>query len=325
MMSRLGYAVLVCGVVLWSPAARAEPPRFVLPLKCELGRTCAVQSYVDHDPTEGARDYRCGTRTYHNHNGTDFRVSSLAAQQAGVEVLAAADGTVERIRNSALDAMVPMGSVFERKGLECGNGVVIAHADGWQTQYCHMAKDSVRVRAGERVKAGQPLGQIGLSGNTQFPHVHFTVRHNGKVVDPFAHEAKPDACGSGNSLWREALPYLLRELLNAGFASGPVTMAKIESGELTAIPERDAPALVAYARAIGLQKDDVQQLKIVGPDQQVMAENTAAPLEGPKAQSMLYAGRKRPAGGWPGGSYEARYTVTNGGAIVLERRFAMSR
>ena len=318
-----GYALLVCGVMLFSPTARAEPPRFSLPLKCELGRTCAVQSYVDHDPTKSARDYRCGTRTYDDHNGTDFRVLDLAAQRAGVDVLAAADGKVERVRNSVADAMVPLDSKFGQKGFDCGNGVVISHGDGWETQYCHMAKGSVRITAGERVTAGQPIGQVGISGNTQFPHVHFTVRHNGKVIDPFAHEPKPDACGSGTSLWREPLPYRLRETLNAGFASEPVTPAKIESGEIPATPERGG-ALIAYVRAIGLQKDDVQRLRITGPGDQLLADHTATPLEGPKAQTLLYAGRKRPPNGWPGGSYEAHYTVTSGGTLVLEQQFKIS-
>jgi hypothetical protein len=286
-----------------------------------------VQSYVDHDPTQHARDYQCGSRTYNDHNGTDFRVPDISAQRAGVDVLAAADGQVERIRDTMADTLVSLGSAFATKGLECGNGVAISHGGGWQTQYCHMAKGSVQVTPGDRVKAGQPIGKVGLSGNTQFPHLHFTVGHNGRIVDPFAHGAKPGACGSGVSLWREPLPglaYQLRQLLNAGFASEPVTLEKIESGELSTSPQHDAPALVAFARAIGLQKGDVQRLQIVGPDREVLADHTAEPLEGPKAQSMLFTGKRRPAAGWQSGTYDARYAVTQNGAVVLERRFTLS-
>ena len=43
----------------------------------------------------------------------------------------------------------------------------------------------MQVKTDEVVEAGTVLGQIGLSGRTQFPHVHLSVRKDGKVVDPF--------------------------------------------------------------------------------------------------------------------------------------------
>src|SRR6185436_14989766 len=123
----------------------AEPLRLVLPVDCELGRTCFVQNYVDHDATSGARDYQCGTLTYDTHNGTDIRLPDSSALQAGVNVLAAAIGQVAGVRNDMDDRMVPMGRSFTDMARACGNGVVVEHRDGWQTQYCHMAKGSVRV------------------------------------------------------------------------------------------------------------------------------------------------------------------------------------
>src|SRR5262249_35663984 len=45
-----------------------------LPIDCEVGRSCVIQNYVDHDPSPNARDYQCGTLTYDGHNGTDFRL-----------------------------------------------------------------------------------------------------------------------------------------------------------------------------------------------------------------------------------------------------------
>jgi hypothetical protein len=137
-----------------------------------------------------------------------------------------------------------------------------------------------------------------LSGLTQFPHLHFTVRYHGRIVDPFAYEPSPGACGSGTSLWREPSPglaYRPRRLLNAGFASGPVSMTAIESGALKVPPGRGAPALVAFVRAIGLQTGDIQRLQIVGPDRALLADHAAGPLVRPRAQSMLFTGRP-PAG-----------------------------
>jgi hypothetical protein len=83
-----------------------EVPVFGLPIACELGRSCFIQNYVDSDPTSSAKDYQCGSLSYDGHNGTDFRVPSLTAQQEAVEVLAAADGRVLRRRDGMADISV---------------------------------------------------------------------------------------------------------------------------------------------------------------------------------------------------------------------------
>ncbi len=77
---------------------------------------------------------------------------------------------------------------------DCGNSLVIAHADGFETQYCHMAQGSLMVKPGDVVSAGQPIGDVGLSGDTEFPHLQITVRHDSKVIDPFAYDETESAC-----------------------------------------------------------------------------------------------------------------------------------
>src|SRR5262249_14978919 len=76
----------------WVSVSTAQGIDLGAPIDCEIGRTCFVQNYVDHDPSPGAKDYQCGTLTYDGHNGTDFRLPTLAAQRSGVNVLAAAEG-----------------------------------------------------------------------------------------------------------------------------------------------------------------------------------------------------------------------------------------
>jgi hypothetical protein len=300
-----------------------------LPIDCDVGRNCVIQQYLDHDSSSKARDYQCGTLTYDGHNGTDFRLPNLAARRAGVNVLAAADGQILRRRDGMPDISVSSGAMSSVADRECGNGVVIAHDEGWETQYCHLAQGSVRVRPGDRVTTGRPIGQVGLSGKTQFPHLHFTVRHQGQVVDPFAFGLAEGTCGGGTSLWtvsvRNLLTYQARTVLNTGFADGPVTMEQIEAGDV----ERTAPgpraaALVAFVRAIGLKADDVQRLSLVGPDKQMIADHSEKPLDRDKAQVLLFVGKKRPPGGWPAGRYQATYSVRRNGQIELERLFALS-
>jgi hypothetical protein len=326
--ARWPRATFLAAAVAAPFAATAQTIELQLPIDCEVGRSCFIQNYVDHDSSAEARDYQCGTLTYDGHNGTDFRLPTLAVQRAGVRVLAAAQGQVSRIRDGVADALQSAQSP-NSDDRACGNGVVIAHAGSWETQYCHMAQGSVRVKPGDRVAAGQPIGLVGLSGRTQFPHVHFTVRHEGRVVDPFAFGAPEGSCGAGAPLWspllRAALAYRERLVLNAGFAPGPVTAEQIEAGGAAASAVGvDAVALVVYVRVVGLRAGDAQRLSLSGPDGRVLAENVAQQLDRSKAQYLLFAGRKRPEAGWASGTYRASYSVTNAGKIVLEQSFALT-
>ena len=140
----------------------AQGPRFALPIDCVPGASCFVQNYVDHDPSPAWRDYACGARTYDGHDGTDFRVPSMAAVRAGVAVLAAADGVVAGVRDGMPDVSIRETGKEAVKDRECGNGLVLRHADGWETQYCHLAQGSVAVRRGQTVRAGERLGLVGL-------------------------------------------------------------------------------------------------------------------------------------------------------------------
>jgi hypothetical protein len=314
-----------CLLALAVPAtpAIADPPRLDLPLACDPGRTCFVQHYVDHDAGPGARDFTGGSRTYDRHDGTDFRLPSsvVAAGPQGV-VRAAAAGTVVRIRDDAPDVSVRETGLTAVAGAECGNGLVIAHADGYETQYCHLARGSVTARPGEAVTAGQAIGQVGLSGATEFPHLHFTVRRAGRTVDPFAPDGAGAATGDG-SLWdepvRARLAYRSGTVLDAGFSDGPVTMAALEAGAARPLGAR-AEAVVAWIRVIGLEAGDVQRLVVRRPDGRILADNRLPPLVRPRAQSLVFTGGKRPADGR--GAYVATFDVVRDGRVVIAHEFA---
>jgi hypothetical protein len=300
-----------------------------LPIACQVGTTCFIQNYMDGDPSSGVRDYNCGDRTYDGHDGTDFRLPSLAEQRAGVDVIAAATGTVIGVRDGMADISIRETGAESVKGRECGNGVVLTHAGGWVTQYCHMARGSIRVNKGQSVDAGAPLGRVGLSGDTEFPHLHFAVRLEQTKIDPFAYGAADGACGGGVSLWsaalRPELHYRQREIINTGFAAGPVTMEQIESGEARRHPPTpNSPALVAYGRAIGLEAGDVIEIAISAPDGSLFAQQRDNPLDHSKAQYFLMVGRKRHAAPWPSGVYTARYRVLRESKGVLEKTFTFT-
>ena len=298
----------------------APAPQLELPIACVPGRTCFIQQYPDHDPGPGARDYRCGQRVYDGHDGVDIRLPSIASQRKGVAVLVAAPGVVRGVRDDMNDVVLDRSNLASIKGRECGNGVVIAHPGGWETQYCHMARGSISVKPGQSVQPGEKLGMVGLSGDTQFPHVHLSVRHESTKVDPFAPALSPGTCGAGGGkmLWTAkaaaVLAYRETEIINAGFAAGPVSMDTIDQGS-TEKPTASSSALVFYARAIGLQPGDLVRLKVNQPDGTELVRSDT-PVDRAKAQWLSFAGKKRPVSGWPRGQYRAECSILRAGKIA---------
>jgi murein DD-endopeptidase MepM/ murein hydrolase activator NlpD len=241
-------------------------------------------------------------------------------------VLAAAPGRVIGGRNDMEDVSVKTVGKAAIAGKECGNGVVIDHEGGWRTQYCHMAKGSVRVKVGDQMTTGQLIGLVGLSGDTEFFHLHFTVRHREKIVDPFAYGAAENSCGGGRSIWAASLgeqtQYRPREIIDYGFAGIAPTMELIESGEIAKHPVTPgSDALVAYVRAIGLQAGDQQFLAVQGPGGAAVSAANLPALDRDKAQFLVIAGKKRTDAAWPAGRYSATYRVTRDGAEVLRKTF----
>jgi murein DD-endopeptidase MepM/ murein hydrolase activator NlpD len=63
-----------------------------------------------------------------------------------------------------------------------GNVIYIDHGDGKQTRYAHLS--TVRVSVGQRVQQGAVIGNVGMTGNTSGPHLHFEVWVNGTKANP---------------------------------------------------------------------------------------------------------------------------------------------
>lgn len=104
-----------------------------------------------------------GARWQAKHSGQDF------AAPTGTSVKAAHGGTV----------------VEAGWGGAYGNNIVIKHSDGVYTQYGHLSKFEVNV--GEQVNTKEEIGEIGSTGNSSGPHLHFEVRttpYYGSAVDP---------------------------------------------------------------------------------------------------------------------------------------------
>ena len=94
------------------------------------------------------------------HAGIDFRAPS------GTDIRSAGAGTVVK------------------SGWNGGYGrmVEIDHGNGLTTRYAHMSK--LRVKKGQTVETGDVVGEVGSSGRSTGPHLHYEVRRNGDAIDP---------------------------------------------------------------------------------------------------------------------------------------------
>ncbi|MBM2576168.1 M23 family metallopeptidase [Jannaschia sp. Os4] len=287
------------------PAA-AQDLLLVPPLDCTLGEDCDIQQYVDADPGPGAADFTGGPLSYDGHAGTDFRVADLEAMAAGIPVRAPADGVVRGARDGMADRAI--ADRAEVEGRECGNGVALDHGGGWVTQLCHMAEGSVTVAPGDRVAAGDVLGEVGLSGATQFPHVHLQVTRDGETVDPFVP-------GTG-AAWAEPVPYAPGGLLGAGFADAVPEYDAVKAGtaDASALP-LDAPALVLWGHAFGGRAGDEMRLTVIGPTGREVLATTVA-LERTQAELFRAVGRRLRAARWRGGDYVGTVELLRDGTVI---------
>lgn len=307
-------AALLLGLV-GGPAAALE---IGLPLACEPGVDCWIVRYVDHDPAPGFADHRCGRLGSDGHDGTDFALRDMPAMEAGVNVRAAAGGRVRAVRDGMPD-QPPDGTLRHDFGRQnCGNGVLLDHGAGWQTQYCHLRQGSVAVRAGEEVAAGQALGLVGMSGEANLPHLHLSVRRDGRKIDPFTGTGMEEACDVADTpLWqadlRPRLAYVAVPIAVVGLTDHPPEHREIVAGSVgsEALTSK-SPALVAYLLAYGILARDRIELAILGPDgDEIARADVTAAEDAPRASRSV--GRRRPDEGWRPGRYRVEAEVHRAG------------
>ena len=310
-MIRILPALAVCSA---ASAAAADAPRLSFPVDCTLGESCFIQNYFDRDPGPDYADFGCGALSYNTHDGTDIALQDLAAMEAGVPVFAAAPGVVSAVRDGMLDILPSEPGAPDLTNRNCGNAVLIDHGGGWETLYCHLRQGSVTVRKGDRVSAGTELGEVGLSGNTEFPHLHLELIKNGRSIDPF----QPDGgtiCGdTANAAWADGIEYVPGGLLAAGFAAEIPEFADVKAGAAhSGILPPDAPAIVMWVHLFGARTGDSLSFKIGGPGGELFRKSVL--LERTQARVFRAVGlRNRSA--WPPGVYTGVVRMLRGGSEI---------
>ncbi len=307
---------------------KTRPPKLDLPIKCTLGQDCFIQHYMDTDPSEGAADYMCGSLTREKHQGTDIRIQTIADMIRGVPVIAAAEGRVVNLRDGINDqyfedyAPEKMQAIINT-GL--GNAVIINHGGGWETYYGHLKKNSLTVRKGQRVRRGDILGYVGMSGLTDFPHIHFELRYRNKRIDPFTGDEPGKGCGeTRKNYWtdlaRQELAYQPTGFMATGFSeTKPMGRRDLESGKRSKeVLDPTAPALFFWSYYIGSRKGDQVTLLLKDPDGKILASHKAKPRPKHQITHTPFIGKKKPRSGWKRGLYRGEITIDRDGTLIKD-------
>ncbi|MFJ9409282.1 M23 family metallopeptidase [Streptomyces sp. NPDC101393] len=215
------WVVLAFGVNQRAARARANAAKTATPEPVEVaapvtGRWNALNSPADKVPSHGTRSY-----------GQAYAIDIVAEPEPGARpgfgwwplarrnddfpafgapLLAVADATVIRADDRQRDHLsrtswLALGYLFIVEGLfrsmggvrrVVGNHVILDLGEGTYALYAHLRRGSLAVRTGDRVHAGQQLGQCGNSGNSTEPHVHF------QLMD----DADPDTAAGTPFTWR---------------------------------------------------------------------------------------------------------------------------
>ncbi len=143
-----------------------------------------------------------------HHKGTDFGAAS------GTPVRSAGDGVVVRASYWG----------------HYGNYVMIKHNNDYSTAYAHLSK--MKVKVGQRVRQSQIIGNVGSTGRTTGPHLHYEVIYRGKHVNPQGIKQMPCARLNAGDLarFRQAKLEIEREV--AGIPLTPVSAPQIASAHV---------------------------------------------------------------------------------------------
>ena len=153
--NRLASSVISVGQELFLPGARMNPNElsrilgdlFMYPVQGRISSYFGERS----DPFTGVPNY---------HNGIDI------VNAPGTTILAAMAGTVAEVGFN----------------YNYGNYVILKHAGQYQTLYGHLTRSIVG--RGQMVQQGDKIGELGTTGYSTGPHLHFSIFHSGQPVDP---------------------------------------------------------------------------------------------------------------------------------------------
>ena len=233
-----------------------------------------ISAYVDQDKASDTfKDFNCGTNTYDGHGGTDISISPFNFYKMDndfVQVIAAAPGMIVDKHDGEFDKNCASTTIM-------ANYIVIQHNDGSRILYFHMKKNSlIKKDIGQSVVIGEYLGNVGSSGNSSGPHLHFEVwsgSTNATRVDPFS-----GTCNTlnANSWWTAQKAYKETQIVKASVNTTDIVLLPCpqtdilnESSQYT-IPFQGQGLAPGYAKFYIIIREELKGLtadmSILNPD-----------------------------------------------------------
>jgi hypothetical protein len=284
-------------LMLSSPLSAIE---LQFPVACRLMDNCWITNHVDLDRDKGhAEDYMCGSKTTDGSKSTHISLGSLSATKKNIPVIATADGQVTVARHN---------TEF------CGTRVLIDHGGGWESNYCHLNSKTLHVREGQHVKQNQIVGSIGVSGQTDWPHLSYALLRNGMVFDPFSGRTNLEGCSRASQpLWLAKMNPLYEpaHVASIGFNFGFLDGNKIKAGTLKAATamKHDTPQMSLWTLMMNIQKGDEIEIKIIEPSGRLLKKKIIKSKKNTKYYPV-YLSTLRGNFLWDKGVYKGVITVT---------------
>lgn len=138
------------------------------------GRNPEKNGHREHD-NSGPENQRFAYDFIKDHKNEGKSLSDYEA--FGADVLSPGKGTVVQVVTGNHD--VPIGE--EDWVNISGNMVIIDHENGEWSVLCHLQHNSILVRVGQQVLAGELIGKCGNSGNTSEPHIHYHLQDSSEM------------------------------------------------------------------------------------------------------------------------------------------------
>ena len=152
---------------LAAPAAAAEAPAAagLDIVGQDINYTAAAKSEGMTAPT---RNYKISAR--YGQSGSMWS----SGRHTGLDFAAPEGTSIDAADSGKVVSAGPAGAY--------GNMIEIAHGDGTRTRYAHLS--DIDVKRGEKVTRGEHIGDLGNTGNSSGPHLHFEVLIDGDHADP---------------------------------------------------------------------------------------------------------------------------------------------
>lgn len=301
--------IFLAGACIYAQQPQQSKFQLQFPVKCQINKDCWIVNYVDDDSSTNWHDYKNGRETYNGHTGTDIAIKDISKMKQGIDVVAAAGGFVIATRDGMPDKNALSQDLSQLQNIACGNRVAIKHTGGWITDYCHMKNGSIKVKKGDIVTTGQKLGEIGMSGLTEFPHLHINVQQGNQFYDPFTGHARYTR-GAISPLWSasifQQLAYKPLVVYNVGISDEIPSLLNIrnekyKSNQLSS----NSNMIILWIDAFHVELNDSIDVLVKAPNGTPFIKQHIL-IDKPNAKKLLYLGRRVPQNGFTKGNYNVQ-------------------